>query len=75
MDRIDDFGAVHAKDHKDKRIDALDIMVESLGIDDSAKMDLIEWIHKKDGHGQEGGFILGVLIGIIAHQNMIEKEN
>jgi hypothetical protein len=75
MDRIDDFGAVHAKEDLENKLDALEIMLESIGLDDSSVPSMINWIQRKHGHGQEGGFILGVIIGIMAHQHMIEKDN
>ena len=74
MNRLDDFKAVHAGENKDEQISALDTMIESLGIGDSAKMDLMQWVHEKDGHGQEGGFFLGVIIGILATERAAERE-
>ena len=75
MDRIDDFGAVHAKDDLKNKLDVLEIMLESIGLDDSSVPLMMDWIQKKHGHGQEGGFILGVIIGIMAYEHMIEQEN
>jgi len=75
MDRIDDFGAVHAKEDLENKLDALEIMLESIGLDDSSVPSMMNWIQRKHGHGQEGGFILGVIIGIMAYEHMIEQEN
>ena len=75
MDRLDDFKAIHAGEVKDDQINALDIMVESIGLGDSAKMDLMHWIQDRDGHGQEGGFLLGVIIGILATEHAVERGN
>jgi hypothetical protein len=74
MDRLDDFKAVHTGEQKDEQINALDTMLEFIGLGDSAKIDLMHWIQDKDGHGQEGGFLLGIAIGIIATQKAIEKD-
>ena len=75
MDRLDDFRAVHTGEDKGNQLNALDIMVESIGLGDSAKMDLMHWIQDRDGHGQEGGFLLGVIIGIVAAEHAVEREN
>ena len=69
MGRLDDFKAVHAEGGINEIYDALDIMLESLGITDIAEMDLINWLHSRNGHGQEGGFLLGLIIGINACKN------
>jgi hypothetical protein len=74
MGRLDDFKAVHTGEDKKEQMGALDIMLESLGLDDSAKIDLMHWIQDKEGHGQEGGFLLGVIIGIIGTQKAAERE-
>jgi len=75
MDRIDDFGAVHAGDDIEGKVDALLVVLEAIGLDETAVYAMMEWIRSKDGHGQEGAFILGVIVGIMAYENMIEKEN
>jgi hypothetical protein len=74
MDRLDDFKAVHSGEAKNKQIDALDTMLEFIGLNDSAKIDLMHWIQDKDGHGQEGGFLLGVVIGVIAAKHRVKKD-
>ena len=75
MDRIDDFGAVHAGDDMEGRVEALAIVLEAIGLGDSAVYAMMDWIRSKNGHGQEGAFILGVIVGIMAYENMIEKED
>ena len=75
MDRLDDFRAVHTGEDMGNQLDALDIMVESIGLGDSAKIDLMHWIQDRDGHGQEGGFLLGVIIGILATEHAVERGN
>jgi len=74
MDRLDDFRAVHSNEDKNEQIDALDTMLEFIGLKDSAKMDLMRWIQEKDGHGQEGGFLLGVIIGVIAAKHRVKED-
>ena len=74
MDRLDDFKAVHSGEAKNEQIDALDTMLEFIGLNDSAKIDLMHWIQDKDGHGQEGGFLLGVVIGVIAAKHRVKKD-
>lgn len=74
MDRLDEFKAVHAGEVKDEQIDALATMMEFIGMKDSAKIDLMHWIQDKNGHGQEGGFLLGVVIGVIAAKHRVEED-
>ena len=74
MDRLEDFRAVHDGEDLMSLIDALHIMMESVGISDGAAAALISYLYTKNGHGQEGGFLLGAIIGIMAHEHMIERE-
>ena len=75
MDRLEDFRAVHSGDDMDGRIDALTIMLESLGITDSIEIDLMQFLHEKNGYGQEGGYLLGIILGIMAYRHMVESES
>lgn len=75
MDRLEDFRAVHSGDDMDDRIDAISIMLESLGITDSLEMDIMQFLHDKNGHGQEGGYLLGIILGIMAYRHMVERES
>ena len=74
MDRLDDFRAVHISDLMEDKVDALKVLLDFIGMKDSAKMDMMHWIQENDGHGQEGGFLLGVAIGIIATKHAISKD-
>lgn len=74
MDRLEDFRAVHSGEGMDDKIDAISIMLESLGITDAIEIDIMRFLHDKGGHGQEGGYLLGIILGIIAYRNMTERE-
>ena len=74
MDRLEDFRAVHSGEDLEEVIDAVSLMLESVGITESSIIDLMDFLHKKNGFGQEGGFLIGVILGIIAHRHMTERE-
>lgn len=75
MDRLEDFRAVHSGDDMGDRIDAIGIMLESLGITDALEMDIMQFLYDKNGHGQEGGYLLGIILGIMAYRHMVESES
>lgn len=75
MDRLDDFRAVHSGEDTASQMEAIGIIMESVGITEPAEMDLMQFLHDKNGHGQEAGFILGLIIGIMAHEHKTERES
>ena len=75
LDRLKDFESVHRGENLDSKVDALDIMMDSLGIDDKIKIMLIDWINRfEDGEGHEGSFMLGVIIGTFACRYLTEES-
>lgn len=74
MDRLDEFRAVHSGEGLEEIIDAMSVMMESVGITETSIIDLMDYLYGKNGHGQEGGFLIGLILGIMAHRHMTERE-
>jgi len=75
VDRLKNFESVHRGEDLSNKIEALDVMMESLGMDDKIKSMLVEWLNRfEDGEGYEGQFLLGVVVGTFACRQIVENK-
>jgi hypothetical protein len=64
--RVEDFAVVQLDSQN--KLEAVELMLESVGLDDDRKSQFCQWLQRFNPSTNEGDVLLGLLVGLFLHQ-------